>query len=463
MKMRLRDESGQTLIVTAAFMAFVGVGFMAFAMDTATLFRAQRSAQSAANAVALAAVNELANGNSADEEVAAADVMAKLNGFDTTLDNNPASVQLSQPTTGNFAGPFVQAKISMPIKTLFLGAFTHGARATVTVSATAIAGGGVPGYDLGPGNVCVNGNFKLAGNSKLNAGTGGVFDTSSASGSMNIAGGSTITANAIASKDPGTSDSWTTAIYGNNDTITVPADNVVAGANINCAPTMPVLPTAANWGTCLSDPGGVWTPNPMTFGPASASGIICYKSLSVGTDGMAGILNPGIYVINGGTLSFGSGSSPAGCPYSACSNLGGNGVFIYLTNGASLSIGGGGNINLVAGGDTEASGYGGGKAPSFGTNWNGISGANYDGIAIYSDTTGAVSYAGGSNTYLNGAIIAPYAPVSITNGSTAFQQGGIDAGSLDIEGGTTVNASNDPNAKNVDTPNVYSMHPVLAQ
>jgi len=88
----------------------------------------------------VAAAEEVGYGNTANKQ-AVANAMAKLNGFDTTLASNPATVTLTTPASGNFTGSiYVQATVSMPIHTTFLGAFAHG-MVTMPVSATAIAGG----------------------------------------------------------------------------------------------------------------------------------------------------------------------------------------------------------------------------------------------------------------------------------------------------------------------------------
>jgi hypothetical protein len=133
------------------------------------------------------------------------------------------------------------------------------------------------------------------------------------------------------------------------------------------------------------------------------------------------------------------------------SNLGGNGVFIYLTNGASLVMDGGGNVNLVSGGATE---NGGGTAPAIGT---------YNGILIYQDPSdsAAMTYTGGSSSYINGGIIAPSSFFTIDGGSSATDlQGGISVKSLTITGGAYVKALVDTNE---GTLTIYSATPKLVQ
>jgi hypothetical protein len=172
----------------------------------------------------------------------------------------------------------------------------------------------------------------------------------------------------------------------------------------------------------VADPGGSY--GTFVWGPSSASSTICYNGLTVGANGSTVTLNPGTYVIASGTLHFLSGAN-------GHSNLGGNGVFFYLTGTATLLIDNGANVNLVAGGNTIS---GGGTAPTVGV---------YNGILIYqaaSDTTG-LSIQGGSSTYMNGALFAPSAPITLGNGSGASINGGIVASSLTMNGGGTLSAN----------------------
>jgi hypothetical protein len=167
---------------------------------------------------------------------------------------------------------------------------------------------------------------------------------------------------------------------------------------------------------------------------------------------MSDILNPGTYVINGGSLHFLSGTSGFGCAYSSCSNLGGNGVFFYLTNGASLTIDGGANVNLVSGGANQ---YSGSAAPSIGP--------GYDGILIFQNPSdsAAITFSGGANVYMNGGIIAPNAPLSISNGSAAsLIEGALNVNGLNITGGATVKTVTDTNASTIS---VFNPFPALVQ
>jgi hypothetical protein len=335
-----------------------------------------------------------------------------MNGFDTTLATNPAVVTLSTPTTGNYTGSaYVKATVSKPISTMFLGAF-RSSWTTMQVSASAIAGGNETSQTC----VCVGGGsgttLTIGNGSTLNANGCGIVANSTASNAITVSGGSTLDALSVGT----VSSSWTSSANVTGGS-TYNVTDTVTGTSSSCSPTLPTAPSYTA-GSCLSDPGGSY--GTFTFGPASASSVICYNALTVGANGSTCTLSPGIYVINGGELHFESGSG-------GYSNQGGQGVFFYLVGSASLVIDNGANIDLVSGGATES---GGGAAPTVGT---------YNGILIYqvSTDTSAITIAGGSSSYMNGAIYAPGATVTMSNGTDTNVKGGIYASSLSLEGGST--------------------------
>jgi hypothetical protein len=413
-----RDENGQSIVIVAVFMALVAMGFLAFALDVGTLSRQRRMAQAAADAAALAAAEEVAAGNSANEQ-AAANAMAKLNGFDTTLATNPAVVTLTTPQTGNFTGSsYVQATVTQPIPTMFLRAFRSN-WATMNVTASSVAGGAQTSQTC----VCVEGtsgqDINMSNGSKLSATGCGLVVNSSSSNALGIIGGATLSGLTLGT----VSSSWDNSSNINNGGSISNSTTVVQGITNRCAPTMPTAPT---YSSCVADPGGSY--GTFTFGPASASSTICYNALTVGANGATVTLNPGIYVINGGELHFEIGANNH-------SNLGGNGVFFYLKGNASLVIDNGANVNLVAGGAAE---NGGGTATTVGS---------YNGILVYQDSsdTSALSIQGGSAAFMNGALYAPSAAVTIGNGSSATIEGGIVATTLTLNGGGTVTPTLDTN------------------
>lgn len=417
----------------AVFIGIIGIGFIAFALDIGTLFRQKRLAQAAADAAAVAAAKEVSVGNSYANEQAIANTVAKLNGFDTTLSKNAATVVLAVPTTGNFTGTgYVQATVTRSIPTLFLAEFSN-RFSTMPVSATAIAGGLSTSVC-----VCIESptaeDLFLVNGAKLNAPNCGVVDDSTASNAVYVANGATLSASSLGT----VSATWNNSSNINNGGSISSTTTVVQGISSSCAPTMPVAPSYSN---CQSDPGlsgGASTA--FTAGPASSSGTVCYNGLTIGLNGTVPTLNPGIYVINGANLHFESGNSVR-------SNYGGDGVFFYLINGASLQIDNGANVNLVAGGATES---GGGTAPSLGV---------YDGILMYQATgnAGQMTVAGGSTLYMNGAMFAPSGQMIFSNATGSTITGGIVCTQL-IMTGATVNAT-----ANASQGNVTLISPKLVQ
>jgi Flp pilus assembly protein TadG len=406
----VKRESGQALVIVAIFMGLIALGFLALAVDVGMLFREKRMAQVAADAAALAATEELSYGQASNEQTAA-NAVAKLNGFDTTLATYPATVTLSTPSTGNFVGStYVKVVVSKPTHTVFLSAFSGIGATTVSATATAATS---PSQTC----VCLEGssgqNLSISNGSRLNAPACGVVANSSSSNAVGVVGGSTLNAVSLGT----VSSSWINSSNINNGGSITSTTKIVEGLSSGCSPTLPTAPFDP---LCLGDPGGSY--GTYTFGPLYSGGIVCYTGLTVGANGSTDTLNPGIYVISNGVLHFESGTN-------GHSNLGGNGVFFYLTGTASLAIDNGANVNLVAGGGTESDGT---TAPTV---------SSYNGFVIVQDPgdSKAASLQGGSGTYINGALYAPSASLTIGNGSSATVTGGILAASLTVNGGGTLN------------------------
>jgi uncharacterized membrane protein len=145
----LRDECGQAAMMMASFLALVALGFMALAIDAGYFFREKRMAQSAADAAAIAAAEELSSNNRANMQ-SAASAMAKMNGFDNTLATNPAVVTVNNPPSyGNYVlnQGYVEVIVTKPVPTLLLGAFNHSIT-SMGVAGRAVAGLYLPGRPI---------------------------------------------------------------------------------------------------------------------------------------------------------------------------------------------------------------------------------------------------------------------------------------------------------------------------
>lgn len=422
-------QAGQTLLPVVVFMAVVMLGMLAFAVDVGYIFHEKRLAQSAADAAAIAAAEEYTyNGDVLGTDATnAANAAAAQNGFDPSASLNPATVTVTTASSGNYTSSgsggapsaWVVATVSKPVPTFFMGGF-RSRFGTMTVSATAQAAG----KQDSPTCVCLEGtsgnDLNMSNGSSMTINGCGLMSDSSSSSAIQIAGNSHLCATSVAAE----ASSWDTTgnITGNSSVCS--SAQVIQGSNSACAPPMPTPPADTS---CSADPsGGSWGTNGLwTVGPNSAYGTtedgdtICYSNLNVNENGTTVTLNPGIYVINGGTLHFyGDGKS----------NGGGDGVFFYLENGAKVVMDNGAIVNLVAGGNPQS---GGGTAPDVGSS------GEYDGIVFYQDSsdTSAMTLAGGSSSYLNGAVYAPAANITLNNGSNSTVDADIVAKTLTTSGG----------------------------
>jgi len=432
----LREERGQATIFMAVFMGLVMIGFLALAIDVGFLFHQKRMAQAAADAAVIAAAEEGATTTNGKN---AANIAAGMHGFDTTLATNYATVTLSTLNTGNYSTAnvsasspaptsWVQATVSQPIHTFFLGAFIPSMK-WLTVSASAVAAGGVNS----PTCICLEGttgtDLNLSNGSHVNAQNCGIISDSTSTCSALVAGGAHLDGESLGMATTTSASDWANSCVSNGAQM----DSTPAVTNVPaCSWTMPNAPV---YGACTGDPSSSYGGGQSyTVGPSTAGSTVCYTSLTVNGNGRKATLNPGIYVISGGVLHFNSGGP----------NLGGEGVVFFLTKGASLVIDNGADLNLVAGGNTTSSG---GTAASTGI---------YNGIVFYEDPgykqvanetssdtgdSNAITIQGGSKSYLNGAVYAPLAAVTLGNGSNFTVTANIVAQTLTVNGGGKLNAT----------------------
>jgi hypothetical protein len=122
-------------------------------------------------------------------------------------------------------------------------------------------------------------------------------------------------------------------------------------------------------------------------------------------------LNPGVYVISGGTLKINAGA-----------NLSGSGVTFYLTNGATVQFNGNAHMNF--------------SAPTSGT---------YSGMLFFGDRTMAnanQTFNGDSTSRLTGALYFPSQQVTLLGnytGANGCMQ--VVSDTIDVSGSTTLNGT----------------------
>ncbi len=123
-------------------------------------------------------------------------------------------------------------------------------------------------------------------------------------------------------------------------------------------------------------------------------------------------LNPGVYIINGGSLNFNGGSVVTG-----------SGVTFVLTNGANFKWNGTSTVNV--------------SAPTSGS---------FSGVVVYSDdatTSDSLTINGTSTTYFGGAIVAPGEGVSFSGtgvSGSAHNCTQIIGDTVSFSGNTTVDS-----------------------
>ena len=395
----ISDEDGQATIFVAIFTATVLFGFLAMAIDIQYLFHAKRMAQAAADAAVVAAAEEYGNvGN----EQAAANAMAKLNGFDTTLANNPATVTLSTPSTGNYAGSaaYVQATVAQPVSMFFLNAFSQ--KATVTVSARAVAAGGLSS----PTCVCLESptgmNLSLSNSAQINATNCGITVDSSSSNAVGVVGNASINALSLGM----VSSTWNYSSNVKNSGIIYPTTKIISGITSQCKPVI-TPPSLPNGIACYNNPIQGWNAANNYTGiytlplstETTTSKTLCLNSLDT-SDSAQVNFSPGYTYYVKGDFKAGGGAA-----------LYGSGVTFYV----------GGNINLSNGANSTLA------APTVGSN------PPVPQTLFYA-MGNTVTIQGGASSSFSGLIYAPNAAVSLTNGSGTSLNMDLVAKSLTMTG-----------------------------
>ena len=411
------DERGQSTIFAAFFFGLLSLGFLALGIDVGFLIHAKRMAQGAADAAAVAAAEEMSAGNTANEQTVA-NAMAKLNGFDTTLATNPATVTLSTPTSGSYAGSssYIQAVVTQPIQTIFLGAF-RGTATTLTVGARAVAGGGLSS----PTCICLEAptgtGLSMSNNGQIQAPQCGVTVDSSSGNAVGVTGSATLNALSLGT----VSSTWNNSGNINNNGTISSTTKVVQGITNQCKPnlTVPTLPTGI---TCYDNPIQGWVlpgytanytlpiqnvteTNGTTVNEVATSGVICYNSLDT-SQASSVTFQPGYTYYIKGNFTTGGGAPVSG-----------QGVTFYI----------GGTVNIANGVTSNLS------APTVGTN------PAVPQTLLYA-MGNSVTIQGGSSSNFSGLVYAPNAAVTLNNGTGTTLNMDFVAQSLSISGGATLNS-----------------------
>ncbi len=190
--MKIRDESGQTLVLTALLLTVL-MGFMALAIDVGILFRAQRKVRTAADAAAVAATLDYLYFGSSTSAAAAGKAASSQNGITDGVNGNVVTIS-APPVDGPNANDtgFVEAVVQQPNPTFFMKMFGFN---SVTVAARAV--GGTPTS----GEACIwlmatSGTaLSLKGSYKVLAPSCGIYVNSPSSNALSVTGnGGSLTA-----------------------------------------------------------------------------------------------------------------------------------------------------------------------------------------------------------------------------------------------------------------------------
>ncbi len=348
----LRNAKGNVLVLTG-FAAPILIGFAGLATDTIQWTLDKRQLQRSADSAALAGAFALAQGEDAIDS--ADDNIGRTNRL--TLVTTP--VIENAPTAGSYAGDnnavrvVLQTRRDLPFSSLFLASAP-----VIEVEATAAM--------LSNGNYCVislddttDTGVTVIGTAEVDLNCG-MFANSRGNSAVNAGGSSRVRSTPVA------------GVGG------IPAsDNYIGDTTL--------LPYSNPQPDPFSDLPDPETPNPcspqLRVNPQNTVNVTpgCYRGMTInGTANFA----PGVYYIDGGTLSFG-----------AQAVVNGTGVTFILTSSnadtnpnqiADMSMNGGAEINLTA--------------PTSGT---------YEGILVYqdrrADTGNTNTVNGNSNSSFSGA------------------------------------------------------------
>jgi hypothetical protein len=370
---------------TVAVLTLVGL-----AIDTGHLQLVKIRMQTAADAAALGAVQELRINGAADV-VTPARADAEFNGF--THGQNGITVTVNRPpATGYYTGDStaVEVIVRQNVKTFFmaLGGFS-----TMGVTARSVA-------RRAPGTTCMH-ILDPTASSAVSASGGavvqvncGVQINSSSNTALSVSGGARLTATQV--NVVGNYSSSGGGVISPLPTIHVPAE-----------PDPLAHVPAPAVGACTQTNYSVSAGQVRTI----SEGVYC-GGISVSGGGRL-TLNPGTYILKGGGLSVSGGSY-----------LTGAGVTFYNTFAAGYSYGA---ISLSGGTYNQLS------APTSGP---------LAGMLFFQDrnlTSGAASsLSGGATSRFNGALYFPKTAVSYSGG-TGTEYTIIVAKTLSFSGGTTLN------------------------
>jgi Flp pilus assembly protein TadG len=306
-KEKLKEESGNVLVLAALSMTVL-LAFIGLAADVGILFQTRRNVQTAADAAAVAGALDYLYNGSTDSAKGAGKAASSANGV--TDGTNSAVVTINIPPSfgpNSGSSAYVEALVSRPTRTFFMGMKGQGLTGVSSVTVTARAVAGIPTN----GQACIwlmaNSGMALdlQGNYDIEATDCGVYVNSPSSNALKVTG------------NGGTMNTKFLDVVGNSTSV---------HATSPTAPTLNAAPRKSPWGN-LTGPtesnGGCTTVDKTTTsvtGTVTGPGLnnaICYQkavtlngaTLGAGTYMFEkGVTISGTVTVNGGTLDVYGGT-----------------------------------------------------------------------------------------------------------------------------------------------------------
>ena len=442
---RLRDERGQVLVMTAFCMACL-LGALGLAVDVGVLFNARRQMQTAADAAAMAAAFEAYyNGTASTSINQRAYDAAKANGVDHTVANNTVLVTVS-PTLqpGSVAcTSCVEVQLSKPNPTIFMQTmsswfFNNNSFSSVNVSAMAVAGW------PGTSNNCIyltgsslSSELTMHGGSSINAPGCGVYVNSNKSDAVDYNGNATLTSPylSIVGNDTGASGLGATVTSPNAPVQAPPLPlNIPAKPSTGCTSTITAteITTSTTSGSKISQ---------SAASGSSSNNVVCFTN-NVSIDSgvtLSGVAGNGVLYVfqNGvslsGSVSFGTGTaSPAGCIYT-CTSFSSEQSAVLDLAGGSLSQGNAAlSVFAPTSGTYNSIGL---MIPSTNSTWSGSCPAS-------PVTPCMLIQRGSSNSTFDGVVYAPNAYIELQDAGGGAEATGVISKGLYTKGSATLNIPN---------------------
>ena len=374
--MRIRDESGQALVVVALVVPVV-VGCIALAVDLGVLYHEKRNLQIAADAAALAGAQDYLYNSSASSATTDAKAASSANGF--TDGSNGVVVTASVPPAdgpNSGAAGYVEVVVSKPINTIFMSVLGYN---KITVKARGVAG--TPTI----GDACIwalkstGTGLDVQGGYDIEAPSCGVYVNSTSSNGVQVTGNggimNTAFVDAVGNSVPGHQTSPTPVTPN-----TAPRTNPFGGLT---------GPTPTNSGCATTDSTTTTLSGAIT-GPGAGAAVCYTKAVTIGN----ATLGAGVYMFeNGVTIGVGD---------TVTINSGTIDIYGGTLNQKSNSL-----LNITA--------------PTSGS---------YNGIAILqpaTNTTNLQVQFGSNNETLDGYIYAPGAEVYLQDNGGGIVATGIVA------------------------------------